>query len=203
MRAKRNSEGFRETLSEERQKEPRRAKMAGRREAAEGARSPCDLGSKIGGGKTESCLEMTGDLAPVYQEGGGQGRKGLSRSERDMEFVRETMLTAQMQSIITRIEMVAQDLIQTASGDDAQQLKRSMRAFKSALAWGMELLDHIGRHCKWPPTVKSEVASRVNEITKVPLGSQRRKDADVTHFLGSGVRCSCGMGKRAHRDDAP
>ncbi len=65
--------------------------------------------------------------------------------------------------------MVAQDLIQTASGDDAQRLKRSMRAFKLALAWGMGVLDHIGRHCKWPPTVKSEVASRVSEMTKAPL----------------------------------
>ena len=41
--------------------------------------------------------------------------------------------------------------------------------FKSALAWGMGVLDHIGRHCKWPPTVKSEVASRVSEMTKAPL----------------------------------
>jgi hypothetical protein len=158
--------------------------MASRREAAKGARSPCELGSKIGGGKTESCLEMTGDLAPVYQEEGGQGREGLSRSERDMEFIRETMLTAQMQSIITRIEMVAQDLIQTASGDDAQRLKRSMRSFKSALAWGMELLDHIGRHCKWPPTVRSEVASRMNEITKVPLefATKRRMQMSPTSW---------------------
>ncbi len=86
-----------------------------------------------------------------------------------MEFVNETMRTGQIQSIITRIEMVAQDLIQTASGDDAQGLKRSMRAFKSALAWGMGVLDHIGQHCKWPPTVKSEVAIRVSEMTKAPL----------------------------------
>jgi hypothetical protein len=33
----------------------------------------------------------------------------------------------------------------------------------------MGLLDHIGQHCKWPPTVKSEVANRVSEVTKVPL----------------------------------
>jgi mevalonate kinase len=65
----------------------------------------------------------------VYQGEGEQGQEGLSRSERDMEFV-----TTQIQSIITRIEMVAQDLIQTASRDDVQRLKRSMRAFKSALA---------------------------------------------------------------------
>ncbi len=80
----------------------------------------------------------------MYQGEGEQGWEGLSRSERDMEFVREMMLTTQIQSIIARIEMVAQDLIQTASGDDAQRLKRSMRAFKSALAWGMGLRDHIG-----------------------------------------------------------
>ena len=98
----------------------------------------------------------------MYQGEGAQGREGLSRSERDMEFVRETMLTTQIQSIITRIEMVARDLIQTASGDDAQRFKRSMQAFKSALACGMGLLDHIGQHCKWPPTVKSEVANRVS-----------------------------------------
>ncbi len=42
-----NSEGFRETLSEERQKEPRKAKMAGREEAAERAEGPRDLGSEM------------------------------------------------------------------------------------------------------------------------------------------------------------
>ncbi len=31
------------------------------------------------------------------------------------------------------------------------------------------MLDHIGQHCKWPPTVKSEVANRVSEMTKAPL----------------------------------
>jgi hypothetical protein len=94
--------------------------MAGREEAAERAEGPRNLRLEIGGRKTESYLETTGDLAPVYQEEGAQGREGLSRSERDMEFFIETMCTTQIQSIITRIEMVAQDLIQTASGDDAQ-----------------------------------------------------------------------------------
>jgi hypothetical protein len=154
--------------------------MAGREEAAEGAGGPRDLRSEIGRRKTVSYLETTGDLTPVYQGEGEQGRGGLSRSERDMEFVTETMCTAQIQSIITRIEMVAQDLIQTASGDDAQRLKRSMRA--SALAWGMGLLDHVGKHCKWPPTVKSEMASRVSEITKVPLefATKRRMQMSPT-----------------------
>jgi hypothetical protein len=62
----------------------------------------------------------------VYQGEGIQDWEGLSKSERDMDFVNETMRMDQIQSIITRIEMVTQDLIQTASGDDAQRLKRSM-----------------------------------------------------------------------------
>ncbi len=34
---------------------------------------------------------------------------------------------------------------------------------------GKGVLDHIGQHCKWLPTVRSEVASRVSEMTKAPL----------------------------------
>jgi hypothetical protein len=143
--------------------------MADRDEATKGTEGPHDRRSEINGRKTESILEATGNLAPVYQGEAGQDQEGRSRSEKDVEFVNETMHTDQIQSIIKRIEMVVQDLIQTASGDDAQRLKRSMRAFKSALAWGMGVLDHIGQHCKWPPTVKSEVASPVSEMTKAPL----------------------------------
>ncbi len=45
MGAAANSEGFRETLSEERQKEPRRAKMAGKKDAKQKA-GPCDQTEK-------------------------------------------------------------------------------------------------------------------------------------------------------------
>jgi hypothetical protein len=77
--------------------------------------------------KAESSLETTGSLAPVYRGEETQDWEGLSKSERDLDFVNETMRTDQIQSIITRIEMVAQDLIQTASRDDAQRLKRPSR----------------------------------------------------------------------------
>jgi hypothetical protein len=143
--------------------------MAGKEEVKAGTEGPHDQRSEIGGVKAESSLETTGSLAPVYREEGVQDWEGLSKSERDLDFVNETMRTDQIRSIITRIEMVAQDLNQTASGDDAQRLKRSMRAFKSALAWGMGVLDHVGQHSKWPPSVKSEVASRVSEMTKATL----------------------------------
>jgi hypothetical protein len=73
----------------------------------------------------------------VYKEEGEQGQGGPSRRERDMEFVRRTMLTTQVQNVVVRVKMVGQDLILTASQDDVQGLKRSMRAFKSALAWGI------------------------------------------------------------------
>ncbi len=75
--------------------------MAGRKDAAEGAEGPRHVRSEIGRRKTESYLETTGDFAPVYQGKGEQGQEGLSRSERDMEFVTETMCTTQIQSIIS------------------------------------------------------------------------------------------------------
>jgi hypothetical protein len=96
--------------------------------------------------------------------------------------------------------MVAQDLIQTASGDDAQRLKRSMRAFKSALAWGMGVLDYIGQHCKWPPTVKSELANRVSEMTKAPL--EFAVDADGTNLVGNRMQCPRRVGQDAGGNDA-
>ena len=137
--------------------------------AKAGTEGPQDRRPEAEKAKAKSNLETTGTLAPVYQEGGAHDWKSMSKSERDLEFVNETMRTDQMQNIFMRLEMVAQDLIQTASGDDAQRLKRSTRAFKSALAWGMGVLKHIGQHCKWPPTVRSEVASRVGKMTKAPL----------------------------------
>ncbi len=100
---------------------------------------------------------MTGDFAPIYKEEGEQGPGGPSKSERDMDFVRRMMLSAQVQDVVVRVEMVGQDLLLTANGDDSQRLRRSMCSFKSALAWGMERLNHVGRHCRWPHTVKSKI----------------------------------------------
>ena len=76
-----NSEGFRETLSEERQRGPREAKMPGRDEATKGAGGPHDLRSEIGGRKAESGLETKGDLATMFQGEGEQGREGLGARE--------------------------------------------------------------------------------------------------------------------------
>jgi hypothetical protein len=63
----------------ERQRRPGKAKMASRMEAAEGARGPSDARSKTGCAKTGSYMKAVGDLAPVYQEEGGQGQGGPSR----------------------------------------------------------------------------------------------------------------------------
>ena len=100
----------------------------GKEGAKTGTEGPHDQRSEADRVKAESSLETTGSLAPVYQGEETQDWEGLSKSERDLDFVNETMRTDQIQSIIMRVEMVAQDLIQTASGDDAQRLKRSMRA---------------------------------------------------------------------------
>ena len=88
----------------------------GKEGAKTGTEGPYDLRSEAGRVKAESSLETAGSLAPVYREEGVQDWEGLSKSERDLDFVNETMRTDQIQNIIVRIEMVAQDLIQTARG---------------------------------------------------------------------------------------
>ena len=67
--------------------------MAGRDEAATGTEGPHDQRSGIGRGKAESSLETTGNLEPVYRGEGIQDWEGLSKSERDLDFVNETMQT--------------------------------------------------------------------------------------------------------------
>ena len=67
--------------------------MAGRDEAKAGTEGPHDQRSEIGRVKAESSLETTGNLAPVYRGEGSQDWEGLSKSERDLDFVNETMRT--------------------------------------------------------------------------------------------------------------
>ena len=131
-----NSEEFRETFLRNDREGPTKAEKAekmtdnnvwGGETAKAGTEDPQDRRPEAEKAKAKSNLETTGTLAPVYQEGGAHDCKSMSKSERDLEFVNETMRTDQMQNIFLRLEMVAQDLIQTASGDDAQRLKRSTR----------------------------------------------------------------------------
>ena len=89
--------------------------VKGNETAKAGTEGPHDRKPEVCMAKVESHLETTGTLAPVYQEGGAHD--GMSKSDRDLEFVHETMRTDQVQNIFMRLEMVAQDRIQTASGD--------------------------------------------------------------------------------------
>ena len=86
-----NSEGFRETFLRNDREGPKKAKMAGRDEATAGTEGPRDQRSEIGRVKAESSLETTGNLEPVYRGEGIQDWEGLSKSERDMDFVNETI----------------------------------------------------------------------------------------------------------------
>ncbi len=63
--------------------------MAGREEAKAGTEGPHDQRSEAGRVKAESSLETTESLAPVYRDEGVQDWEGLSKSERDLDFVNE------------------------------------------------------------------------------------------------------------------
>jgi hypothetical protein len=67
-------------------------------ERVEGAGGPSESRSGTGCSRARSYHEVTGDLAPIYKEG-EQGPGGPSKSERDMDFVRRTMLSAQVQEV--------------------------------------------------------------------------------------------------------
>ncbi|MFO0000056.1 MAG: hypothetical protein ACK559_02915, partial [bacterium] len=106
--------GVQGDLPEDDREGPTKAKMAekmaennawGNEIAKAGTEDPQNRRSEAGNVKAESSLETTGSLAPVYQEGEVQDWKGLSKSERDLDFVNETMRTDQIQNVIVRIEI--------------------------------------------------------------------------------------------------
>ncbi len=71
-RATSNSEGFRETLSEERQRGPKRAKMAGKKDAKQKA-GPC--------GQTERRKEKTKSSAGTKKTSEGSGQRAAQRTQ--------------------------------------------------------------------------------------------------------------------------
>jgi hypothetical protein len=65
----------------------------GKEGAKTGTKGPHDQRSEAGRVKAESSLETTGSLAPIYRGEETQDWEGLSKSERDLDFVNETMRT--------------------------------------------------------------------------------------------------------------
>jgi hypothetical protein len=131
-----NSEEFRETFLRNDREGPTRAKTAekmtennvwGKEVAKMGTEGPQDQRSEAGKVKAESSLETTGSLAPVYREEGIQDWEGLSKSERDLDFVNETMRTDQIQNVIVMIEMYKAVRSVLSAGQDPLKLNPRMK----------------------------------------------------------------------------
>jgi hypothetical protein len=62
-------------------------------------------------------------------------------------------------------------------------------SLKTALAWGMEHLEHVVQRCGWPGVVEDEIAGRMQEISKTPLVSSARRLAYMMP-ISWGAECS-------------
>ncbi len=113
-----------------RAKDVQEAKMASRDKVGE-ARGLSESRPVISCPRAGSCFacrerdKVAENLAPLYREGRDQALDGPSKSVRDMNFVWIIMLSAQVQDVVARVEMVGQDLFLTTNGDDSQCLRRT------------------------------------------------------------------------------
>jgi hypothetical protein len=72
---------------------------------------------------------------------------GMSTSEKDMEFFQRMMLSAKVQDEVAKVDLAGQNLLVATNRSDPQNLRRRSRLLRTALAWGMGYLDHIGQRC--------------------------------------------------------
>jgi hypothetical protein len=104
-------------------------------------------------------------------------------SEKNMEFVRRTMLSAKVQDVVAKVDLPGQNFLVATNRNDPQNLRRCLQALKIVLVRGMGHLDHIGQRCGWPDVVKNEIEGRVQEIAKTPLDSSSRRMTQMLPVL--------------------
>ena len=110
-------------------------------------------------------------------------------SEKNMEFVRRTMLSAKVQDIVAKVDFPVQNFLVAMNRSDPKNLQRCSRALKTILALGMGHLDHISQRFGWPNVVKNEIEGRVQEIAKTPLESFSRRMMQMLP-VSWGAECS-------------
>jgi hypothetical protein len=98
-----------------------------------------------------------------------QGSVEESTKEQDMKFVKKTMLSAKVQDVVTKVDLVGQNLLVATNKCDPQYMRCRSRALQAALAWIMTHLDHVGQRRGWPEVVRDEITGRIQEIAKTPL----------------------------------
>jgi hypothetical protein len=125
-----------------------------------------------------SCRENdrgAGDFSPLYTTESEQSSAEACTSEKNMEFVRRTMLSAKVQDVVTKVDLAGQNLLVAMNRSNPQNLRCRSQALRTALACGMGHLDYKGQHCGWPDVVKDKIAGRIQEIPKKPLESLPRR----------------------------
>jgi hypothetical protein len=74
-------------------------------------------------------------FSPLYAAETEQSSAEAGTSERNMEFIRRTMLSAKVQDVVAKVNLAGQNLLVATNRRDPQNLQSHSRALRTALAW--------------------------------------------------------------------
>jgi hypothetical protein len=181
-----NSEGFRETLSEERQKEPKGDKMAennawGRgpqrgssqpRAVRAGEATPVVHTQPAGRGGSvlpREARELYHSQSPWGLEANEQAGKRPELRAEEKALIDEQLKSPELRSLVYLIEARGRGLMRSARDGDEMRAGTNMRALLSAIASGRAEIDRLGRRYGWPAGVRKEMLDRLQALVREPL----------------------------------
>jgi hypothetical protein len=88
-----------------------------------------------------------GDFSPLNAAETEQSSAEAGTSEKNMEFVRRTMLSATVQEVVAKVDLAVQNLLVATKRSDPQNLQHRSRALRTALAWATGHLDYVDQRC--------------------------------------------------------
>jgi hypothetical protein len=181
-----NSEGFRETLSEERQRGPTEKRMAENNAWSRGSQrggsqpravrareaTPVEPVRPVGRGGSvppREARELYHSQSPWGLEANEEaGRRPELRAE-EKALIEEQLKSPELRPLVCLVEARGKGLMRSARDLDELRTGTNMRALLSAIASGREEIDRIGRRHGWSAGVKEEMLDRLQAMVREPL----------------------------------
>ena len=199
-----NSEGFRETLAEERQKGPTERKMAENiawsRGSQRGSSQPRVVRARkttpvvparpVGRGGSvppREARELYHSQSPWGLEANEEaGRRPELRAD-EKALIEEQLKSPALRPLVCLVEARGRGLIRSTRDGDELRTGTNMRALLSAIASGREEIDRIGRRHGWSAGVREEMLDRLQAMVHEPLqrGARPRDEQHPVHVAKS------------------
>jgi hypothetical protein len=199
-----NSEGFRETLSEERQKGPTERKMAENNAWGRGSQRGCSQPCAVRAGEATPVAPARpagrrGSVPPreareLYHSQSSWGLEANEEAGRRPELradekalIEEQLKLPELRPLVCLVEARRRSLMRSARDGDELRTGTNMRALLSAIASGREEIDRIGRRHGWSAGVKEEMLDRLQAMVHEPLqrGARPRDEQHPVHVAKS------------------